>query len=117
MATRKVHWTQDSSPEPTRKKSGAHEKSIVKKFGGRLTSNSGASFGENDIKTDMFDIEAKITDGEGYRITAAELIQIRNKSTAGRIPAQIIKFNKYGTEYIILSTADFLDLSGLDMTT
>lgn len=117
MAIRKKHWSESGEEvkPPTRKRSEKHEKSIAKKFGGgRLTSNSGARFGENDVRTDQFDIEAKTTDSEGYRITAAELRQIRNKSSAGRIPAQIINFNKYGEEYIILSTADFLDLTGLD---
>jgi hypothetical protein len=112
--TRKKHWMDDGAdaPVPTRKRSSQHEKSIVKRFGGRTTSNSGASFGENDVRTPQFDIEAKTTQGDGYRITEKELRAIRNKAAGGRIPAQIIRFEAYGTEYIIIQTTDFLDLSG-----
>jgi len=118
MAIRKKHWSEEpAKDEPTRKRSDKHEKSIQKRFGGRQTSNSGARFGENDLKSALFDIEAKTTANDGYRITASELKQIRNKSSAGRIPAQIIRFEKDGSEYIILSTTDFLDLIGLEFET
>lgn len=115
MAIRKKHWSEgEQKDEPTRKRSDKHEKSVVKRFGGRQTPNSGAVFGENDVRTDMFEIEAKTTKNDGYRITAAELKQIRNKCRQGRIPAQIIEFSEHHVEYIILSTADFLTLTGLD---
>ena len=115
MAIRKKHWSEEEpKDEPTRKRSDRHEKSVVKRFGGRQTSNSGATFGENDVRTDMFEIEAKTTKNEGYRITVAELKQIRNKCRQGRIPIQIIDFSSHGVEYIILSTTDFLDLTGLE---
>lgn len=114
---RKSNWMDGDSDAPsTRAMSDKHEKSLVKKMGGRQTANSGARFGENDLQTDKLDIEAKVTHGSGYRINVAEIRKMRMNARPGLVPAQIIRFEKDGEEIILFSLTDFFDLTGLDIS-
>lgn len=98
--------------EPTRKASEKQEKRIAKEFKGRKTANSGASFGENDIKTPKFDIEAKTTKSTQYILKMAELRQMERKADKDKIPLFIIEFAQENREFIIISKEDFMGLSG-----
>lgn len=96
--------------EPTRKKSGKQEKFLAKMFDGKLTCNSGAKYSENDVRTKEYEIEAKTTEGKGYRLTVEELLSIRKKTRLGKVPLQIIEFSTYGESFVVLSLNDFEEL-------
>jgi hypothetical protein len=105
MAKQALDWLHN--PEPTRKKSGKQEKNLQKMFGGKVASNSGARFGENDVLYIDMEIEAKTTEGLGYRITIAELQSIKKKCRANKTPVQVIEFQKTGESYAILPLTEF----------
>lgn len=90
-------------------KAKTQENRLASKLGGRRYSNSGARFGENDVRTPDFDIEAKTTAGKGYRITVKELDQISKRASSGKIPLQIINFEGRG-EYVVLQYTDFISI-------
>jgi len=92
---------------PTRKRSGKQEKALREKFGGKLASNSGARFGENDIKSEDMEIEAKTTQAIGYRLTIKELDGIEKKCKMGKIPVQVIQFEQNGKSYAVLPLTEF----------
>lgn len=114
--------TNNNSPRPswldkketTRSRSGKQEKKLSKAFGGKTTCNSGAKFGENDVVTPQFEIEAKTTLGKGYRLTLSELNSIKRKCSFSKIPLQIIAFEETGDSFVILSLDDFKTLVKLD---
>jgi hypothetical protein len=67
-----------------------------------VTANSGAVFHQNDLKTPDMEIEAKTTEGKGYRITLAELESIEKKCVGNRIAVQVIEFRPSGKSFAIL---------------
>jgi len=95
----------------TRDRSYKQEKRLAKKFGGRPTANSGARFGENDVKTDEYSIEAKTTGKKQFTIKQADLDLMEAKTPVGKIPLFAINFEQSGKEYILLSQNDFLTLT------
>lgn len=106
------HWfdkVSSDKKEPTRVASGKQEKRLV-----RLFSNSGATFGENDLKTPEFEVEAKTTSSKGYRVTAAEIKSIRDKCNSSKVPLQIIEFSEHKEEVVVLSLTDFMNLLKLE---
>lgn len=102
----------DGKPEPTRKASEKQESRIAKELGGRKTANSGASFGENDIKTPDYDIEAKTTKSDQYILKMADINTMERKADKNKIPLFIIEFAKTGREFVLMDKEDFLHLSG-----
>lgn len=113
MAGKKPKWLESRGEDkPTRFASERQEKRIAKEFGGRKTPNSGASFGQNDVKTPKFDIEAKTTKSEQYILKMADIHTMERKADKNKIPLFIIEFDKHGREFVLLDKADFLAISG-----
>lgn len=102
----KPNWLKEES---TRKQSGKQETKLAKKFNGKKFANSGARFGQNDIYTEHFEIEAKITKHEQYALKVEELKKLRQKTSAGRIPLEIIEFGNT-EQYVVINLSDFLEM-------
>lgn len=99
---------------PTRKRSDKQEKRLAKKFGGRTSAGSGSVFGENDVKTPEFDIEAKTTLKKQYTIKLADIKKMQTKAPFHKKALLAINFEETKEEFILLSLADFLEIAGLD---
>ena len=99
----KPDWLKD---EPTRKKSAKQEGKLAKKFGGKLTSNSGARFGENDVITPDYEIEAKKTDAMSYTMKIKELRKMQAKCSNDKVAIEIVEFGN-GESYVIINLNDF----------
>ena len=97
--------------KPTRKRSDKQEKYLAKVLKGRTTSGSGSVFGENDVKTRLFDIEAKTTQSKQYIIKEAELEKMERRASAGRVPVFVIGFEETGRSYAMIPLSDFISLS------
>lgn len=100
--------------QTTRSRSDKQETRLAKKFGGRKTSNSGAKFGENDVKTPDFSIEAKTTKSEQFILKLKELKKMQTKTPFHKKGLFAINFENTGDEFILLSLSDFLEICGLD---
>ena len=97
--------------EPHRKRSIRQEKKLAKRYSGRVTANSGASLGENDITTGRLSIEAKITENKGYRINIPEFLKAASRA-GNKMPIEIIEFSSYGESLVVLREIDFFTLIG-----
>lgn len=97
--------------KPTRKRSDKQEKYLAKVLKGKTTSGSGSVFGENDVKTRLFDIEAKTTQSKQYIIKEAELEKMERRASAGRVPVFVIGFEETGRSYAMIPLSDFISLS------
>lgn len=98
----------------TRVNSGKQEKKLAKEMGGRLFANSGAKYGENDVKTDKFEIEAKTTEAKSFILKVSEIEALHKKCRIDKIGLFIIEFSKHGEELVILRKADFYTIAGLN---
>ncbi len=98
----------------TREKSNKQETRLAKTFGGKITSNSGARFGENDVKTPLFDIEAKTTESKQYILKLSELKKMEGRSKFDKTPLFIIEFATDGSEYAVINITELLNLLRLD---
>ena len=100
--------------KPTRDRSAKQEKRLAKSFGGRTTSNSGAKFGENDIKTPDFEIEAKTTYAKQFPLKLETLKSAAKKCPFEKIPLLIVEFDggERKDEYVIIERGDFITLTG-----
>lgn len=97
----------------TRARSGKQENRLAKTFGGRPTSNSGATFNENDVVTPDFEIEAKTTYNKQFPLKAQEIKNMNKKCKFGKVALFIVEFEKESEEVVVIRTADFLRLLGL----
>ena len=97
----------------TRQRSDKQEKRLAKQFGGRTTSNSGARFGENDVKTHEFDIEAKTTKSKQFIVKLEDLKKMQRKTRVDKKPLFAINFEETGDEFILISLSDFLEITSL----
>jgi hypothetical protein len=102
-------WMQNE--ETTRKRSGKQEKRLSKEFGGRTTCNSGAKFGENDVVTPDFEIEAKTTKNKQYPLKLAELEDTERKAGVRRTGMMVIQFEQSGREFVVIDKGEFLRLT------
>lgn len=59
--------------KPTRKRSDKQEKRLAKQMGGVQYAGSGSVFGENDVKTKDFSIEAKTTEKKQYTLKVDDI--------------------------------------------
>lgn len=97
----------------TRQRSDKQEKRLAKQFGGRTTSNSGATFSENDVKTPEFDIEAKTTKSKQFIVKLEDLKKMQRKTRVDKKPLFAINFEETGDEFILISLSDFLEITSL----
>jgi hypothetical protein len=97
----------------TRARSTKQEKKIVRDFSlkekARVTKNSGATFGENDIITDRFEIEAKTTAKKSFTIKVEYWEEVKNKCKISKIPLMVIEFE--GKEsLVVMSYKEFMGI-------
>lgn len=95
----------------SQKRGRLNEKRKVRKFGGRRTPGSGNKWGfRGDIKTEIFLIEDKYTDGKSFSLT--EKLWEKAKKEAlleGRRPAFRVTFAS-GLSFIIVDEPDLFEL-------
>ena len=96
------------NPESTRNRSKKQEKKIAKNFKGNTTINSGATLKQNDVFSETFDIECKITSAASYRLTVDEFRKLEKRTPGNRYPLFIIEFEQHGEEYVVMKKADLL---------
>lgn len=98
--------------EPTKRgRSVKKEKALAKKVkGGKTTVNSGATFRENDIRSEDMDIEHKFTDKGSYTITLATLEKLRKQTKGDRVPVLVIEFEQTGKAYAVVELGDLLNV-------
>lgn len=99
----------------TRFYSDRQEKQIVKKIGGKQTSNSGAtSFSKGDIRTKQFLIEAKTVtkSKDSFSIKKAWLVKNKEEAFAMNKPYNALAFNFGPNEenYYIINEKLFKEL-------
>jgi hypothetical protein len=95
------------------KRSQAQERRIAKSYGGSLNSGSGnGTFRKNDVRSERFLHEAKRTDNKAsITIRRTDLRDLtRNALMEGRIPVLHFQIDK--DEYVILTEADFQEMTG-----
>jgi hypothetical protein len=97
--------------KPTRDASAKQEKRLAKTLGGRTTPNSGARFGENDVLLPEFEIEAKTTEGLGYRFTVAEFEKAEKKTKMGKSTLMVLEFTEANREFVVMDISDFKRLT------
>lgn len=102
--------------KPTKHLSNRQEKNLSKEFGGRPFAGSGATFGENDIKTPIFEIEAKATEKKQYTLKADTIKLLSNKCRFEKVPLLVVDFLKDDEELIIIRKTDFFQLLGYQPT-
>ena len=97
--------------ETTRDKSTKQEKRLAKDFGGKVTKNSGATFGENDVVTPEFEIEAKVTDSSQFVVKMDDIRKMERKANKDKTPIFVIEFRKSNREFVMIGKEDFLALT------
>ena len=99
--------------KPTRHNSEKQEKKLSKDFGGRKTANSGATFGQNDVITPTYEIEAKTTKSRQFILKTDDLAKMNKKCSLTKVALFIIEFTETGDEVVVINKADFYNLIGL----
>lgn len=99
-----------NKPTTTRERSYKQEKRIADTHGGLPTINSGATFGQNDVESKEFSIEAKTTTAKSYPLKLSELKVAEKKTPTNKIPVFQIDFEEAKKSYCVLREEDFLAL-------
>lgn len=89
------------------------ESKIAKSMKARTTINSGATFGENDIVGEYFEMEAKLTTKGSFALNAEYLDKVRKKTDIKKIPLLTINFETHGRTYSVLDHEDLMHLISL----
>lgn len=97
----------------TRARSKRQETRIASDLGGRTTINSGATFGENDVRTDWCEVEAKTTKKSSYPLKVGEWQKLRTKCDVKKIPMMVITFESDEMDLAVLPYDDLVYLIGL----
>jgi hypothetical protein len=89
------------------------EKNDEKDFNGKRTPGSGSRwYSGGDVKTPTLLLEDKSTSKGSYAITLRRWEKIYTEALLSqRIPVVSIRFEKDGTELVVLSKMDFLNLT------
>ncbi len=88
------------------------KKDFLKKGKSTITTiNSGATFGQNDIISEDFEIEAKTTSKGSFTIKKDYWSQIVKKTQLGKLPVMVIDFE--GSEEVSLAVINYQDLLAL----
>lgn len=78
--------------QTTRARSGRQESRIARELKGRVTINSGATFGQNDVFTDYCEVEAKTTGKESFSLKLSDWRKLRKKCSTTKIPILVVDF-------------------------
>ena len=93
--------------EPTtRSRSYRQESTIAAALGGRVTINSGATFGENDVVNDYCEVECKTTAKGSMSLKVATWKLLEQKCSASKIPIMAIEFERDKLSLAVLNLTD-----------
>lgn len=92
-----------------RRRSQKQEKSVAKKFGGRVTAASGALWSmKGDVRTNKFLIECKTTEKSYYTLTAKVWEKIALEALKDHMRTPLMSIDLEDTErYIVFNPKDF----------
>lgn len=101
-----------SKRRTTRGRSARQEKHAAKKYGGRVTANSGALDDKGDIVVaGRLRIEAKTTKASSFKLKLSDLEKIRAQSSARELPVfQVCFEDDLNKQYCVVSLEDLLAL-------
>lgn len=99
-----------TAEKSNRKEADKFDRGFAKKHGGRTYSNSGAKFGENDVRIGEYDFETKFTIHKQYGLKAQEFKNVQRKAGMSRVGVEVIRFT---TEDIEVAVIDLQTLMGL----
>ena len=88
--------------ETTRSRSGKQEKSLAQEFGMRTTANSGATFGENDLKGKKWEIEAKTTKASQFTLKIKDWAKMEEKLGKNKNGCMIIQFEDHDLQLAVI---------------
>lgn len=91
-----------------RSKSEQREKNLSSLLNGRKTVNSGATFGENDVKTQSLDIEHKYTDKSQFIVKMDTIVKMEEKCPIGKIPVLVIEFAQENRKFALVDLEDLM---------
>lgn len=104
-------WMKKKLHEPsTRERSDKQESRIAKDMGGRKTINSGATFKQNDVETDTFEIEAKTTKKSSFSLNLTTWDKMEQRTPLCKIPLMVIDFEEANESFAVIKYEDFLNL-------
>lgn len=109
MSNRRIpKWRiERDAPQSTRQRSEKTESKLAKAMKGKLTINSGATFGQNDIIADWCEIEAKTTSKESFSVTLKDWEKLVDKCNVKKIPLFMIDFEgKKNREFVVMNVDD-----------
>lgn len=78
------------------------ERVVAKAISGKLFSNSGATFGENDVFNDDLEVEVKTTSSASYSLKVSEMQKLKKKTKIGKIPIFHINFEQEKKQYAVI---------------
>ena len=98
-------WDKESSHKRKKinKRSAKQEKDRAKQIGGRVQPGSGCSSNApQDVRSDEYMEQLKFTDGDSYRLTVKEWLQLRGDSDRfGRSPRMVVDFSRHNVRLVI----------------
>lgn len=104
----KPKWLQKSEePKSTRYRSKKQETKIAKQLKGKLTINSGATFGQNDLYNDFCEVEAKLTSKESFSLKLKDWDKLVEKCSTGKIPVIVVEFEGREVSLAVMNFDDF----------
>lgn len=90
----------------TRERSSKQESRLAKELRGKVTINSGATFGQNDVFTDFCEVEAKTTQKESFSLKLSDWRKLKKKCDCGKFPIMVIDFEGTSNSLAVLPYDD-----------
>lgn len=97
-------------PESTRARSTRQEKKVAFMLGGKVTKNSGATYGQNDVLQESCEVECKTTSHSSFRLTIADWEKAEQKCDLNKVPLMVIEFTATDRSLVVLSMDDLQSL-------
>lgn len=111
MVGRKPKFFKELGEEPTtRSRSKKQESRIARELSGKLTINSGATFGQNDVITDFCEIEAKTTKKESFSLRLEDWRKLKKKCAVNKMPIIVVDFETCTDNLAVLNYNDLMYL-------
>lgn len=95
---------------PTRDRSLKQEKRLAGTLGGKTTAGSGSTFGENDVLTDQFEVEAKTTLAKSFKLTLADWRKAEKKCRVDRSVLMVVSFEEEKLDLVVMDLAEYIRL-------
>lgn len=94
----------------TRARSKKQESRIAQELSGKLTINSGATFGQNDVIVDFCEIEAKTTLKETFSLRLDDWRKLKKKCAVNKMPIIVVDFESCSDSLAVLNYDDLMYL-------